>query len=136
MEISMKHGLTAVVSAAMFALAPAAAASTQMPPPETDAQPPQMQAPAPATEVTEAQLDTFATIYVEMQSVQADLSQQVAEADSPEQAQQIQQQLESSLIEVIEENGWDVDTYNEVAEAINRDPELRMQVVTLINQQS
>lgn len=130
----MNHGLTAVVSAAMFALAPAAAAGTQMPPPETDVPPPHMQ--VPATEVTEAQLDTFATIYVEMQSVQAELSQQAAAADTPEQAQEIQQQLESSLIDVIEDNGWDVDTYNEVAEAINRDPELRMQVVTKINQQS
>lgn len=103
------------------------------PPPPPSATPQQQE---PAVEVDESDLQTFATIYVDMQQARAGLQQDMAAAGSQEEAQQIQQDMESQLVSIIEENGWTLEEYNQVTDAINQDAELREQAIQLINEQS
>lgn len=127
----MRYGLLASSAAALLLAGQPALAN-----PAAD---PQVQEQAPAaaqTVLTDAQLETFADIYVEMQALEQELTQSVAEAEDQAAAREMHRGAEQQMIGIIEEHGWSIDDYNTVAQAINASPELRMQAVALINERS
>lgn len=124
---------TAIMTLALAALTGAPLAVTGAPtaPPPTPT--PQT---APETSVDSEQLDTFTSIYVEMQDARSKLSNRMANAESPEDAQKIQRSMDQKFNEVIEAHGWDLEEYNEVASAINSNPDLRQRALSMINEKS
>ncbi|MEX2494623.1 MAG: DUF4168 domain-containing protein [Woeseia sp.] len=105
---------------------------------ETRAQSQEPIAPPEAAEqqtadVTEEELQTFAEIYVDVETTRTELSEEMTEAETPEAAQDIQTRFEEEMIAAIEKHGWSVDDYNRVAAAISNDPEKREKAVELIN---
>jgi hypothetical protein len=86
-----------------------------------------------ATEVTDEELQKFAEIYVDVETTRIQLSEEMTQAESPEDAQAVQTRFEQELVGTIEEHGWTVDDYNRVATAISNDPEKREKAVELIN---
>lgn len=89
-----------------------------------------------ADEVSDDDLQTFATIYTGMEQARTQLSQELAAAESPEQAEEIRTGANDRMVAVIEDNGWSLDRYNEVAAAINENAELRSRVLDLLQSDS
>jgi uncharacterized protein HemX len=86
-----------------------------------------------ATEVSDADIQKFAEIYVDVETTRAQLTEELNAAEEPVPAEEAQVRLQEELVATIEEHGWSVDRYNRVATAISNDPEKRDKTVELIN---
>lgn len=147
----MKKGISqSILAIATATLASAAFAQNPAPPPQDPgAAPPQQDpgaappqpAPAPAPqedlpEVSESQLDTFTTIYVGLQELNSEYQEEFAEVETEEAAVEVQSRLQAASTELIEEHDWSLDRYNQIARAINEQPEVLEQALELINEKS
>jgi hypothetical protein len=97
-------------------------------------QPPQPPPDAQQAEVGEQDVQKFAEIYVEIEKTRNDLSREMANAETQEEAQDIQARMQDEIIGKIEDSGWSMAQYNQVANAINNDPQLREQAINHIKQ--
>lgn len=113
-----------------IALAALPVAAIAVPPPTMPT------APAEAVEVTEEHLDTFATIYVDMEATRAEMQERAATTESPEEMAEIQQELNRKFVSIIEDNGWTLNRYNQIAQTLNTDERLRMRAIELIGEKS
>ena len=99
----------------------------------------QQPVPAPAAEqqaieVTDADMQKFAEIYVDVETKRAEIAEELNAAEDAVPAEEAQVRLQEELVATVEEHGWSVDQYNKVATAISADPEKRDKTVELINQ--
>lgn len=120
----MQH-LIAIIAGLGVAAGSGALLAQQQPP-----QPPQpgMQ----QTQVSNTDVRKFAEIYVDVEQTRDLLSREMAEAESQQEAQEIQARMQEEIVATIENNGWSVERYNTVANAISSDPQLREQAIALI----
>ncbi len=88
------------------------------------AQPPPPQEQPPTPEISDSQLSDFVDAYMRVQEVRERYHEPLTKAESPEEAEQIEQQAVSEMMSAISEEGMDMDTYNEIAAVIARDPEI------------
>lgn len=126
-----------------FGLAATGATLAQVQQPAPSPDPAEQQAtPAPApdpaaeqqaTEVSDADMQKFAEIYVDVETTRVQLSEELNTAEEPVPAEEAQVRLEQELVATIEQHGWSVERYNRVATAISSDPEKRDKTVKLIN---
>ena len=99
-------------------------------PPATTVQ----EAPAQeTTEVSDADMQKFAEIYVDVETTRVQLTDELNAAEEPVKAEDAQARLQQELVATIEGHGWSVDRYNKVATAISNDPKKRDKTVELIN---
>jgi hypothetical protein len=91
-----------------------------------------MPAMAVTDEVTDDDLQTFATIYMGMEQARTELSQEMAAAESTEAAEEIRGSANERMVAVIEEQGWTLERYNAVAAEVNEDPDKRSRVLDII----
>lgn len=101
----------------------------------------QVQEPAPppppqqeAVSVSDEDIQKFVEIYVEVEKTRNELTSEMNEVTTPEEAQNIQEQMQEEIVATIADQGWSVDEYNQVANAISNDPELRNDAVELMNE--
>ncbi len=80
------------------------------------------------------ELERFADAYVEVGEIHNEYSQRLEEAADPDQAQEVQQEANDRMVEAIQEKGLEVQDYSEIAAALERDPEMRDEVVTMIEE--
>jgi uncharacterized protein HemX len=106
----------------------ASLAQTEQPAPQPD--PAEQQ----ATEVSDADMQKFAEIYVDVETTRVQLAEELKTAEEPVPAEQAQVRLQQELVATIKEHGWSVERYNRVATAISNNPEKRDKAVELINQ--
>jgi len=118
------------ITLALFLAAGAAYAQVQEPAPPP---PPQQHQ---AVEVSDSDIRKFAQIYVEVEKTRNELTADMSEATTQEEAQQIQAQMQEEIVSTISDQGWSVDEYNQIATVISNDPELRDSALELINQLS
>jgi hypothetical protein len=130
-----------ILAAATATLASATLAQQPAPPPPEPPQsaPQQPAVPSPdqqqdAPEVSESQLETFTTIYVDMQVLNEDFREELEAVESEEEAVEIQARLQEASVELISEHGWSLDEYNQIARAINTQPETLERALELINE--
>jgi len=98
--------------------------------------PPEMtiqEAPAQETNVSDADMQKFAEIYVDVETTRVQLTDELNAAEEPVKAEEAQARLQQELVATIEGHGWSVDRYNKVATAISNDPAKRDKTVELIN---
>jgi hypothetical protein len=146
MKFSPGKSVLAATAAACAATAFAQDPAQQRPVPEPA---PQQQAPAPppapapvpnqqaaAAEVTDSQLDTFTTIYVDLQEMNAEFQQELAGVETEDEALELQARMQQDSVAAIEEHEWSVDEYNQVAEAINAQPDVLERAFELIEEKS
>lgn len=103
--------------------------------PQTPPQQPSMPPSATqATEVSSSDIQKFAEIYVNVEETRKELSQKMNEAGDRQEAQEIQAEMHSEIVSTIKDHGWSLNRYNQVATAINEDPQLRQQAMDAIEQ--
>ncbi|MEX2468248.1 MAG: DUF4168 domain-containing protein [Pseudohongiellaceae bacterium] len=99
------------------------------------AQPPQNQ-PPPAQqqqmEVDNATLEQFAAAMNEVAAIQQEYSQQLSETQDPAEAQSIQQEAQTKMVEAVLDSGLDVETYNTIAQQAASDPELQGRIEAML----
>lgn len=115
----------AVFTGALFILAqPAAAQQGQQGGP-----------PAQDIEVSDGELKTFAEAHLDVQEVRQEMDQAIQSAEDREAAQAIQQQANQEMAAVIEdEYEMEVDRYTQIAQAINRNPELQQKFQAIVDE--
>ncbi|RQD78605.1 DUF4168 domain-containing protein [Desulfonatronospira sp. MSAO_Bac3] len=84
---------------------------------------------APDIDVSDAELDQVADAYQAVTDVRERFQQELGEVSDPERAQELQQQAGEEMVEAVEAQGLDVQTYNQVMEAAQVDEELRNQLL-------
>jgi hypothetical protein len=119
--------------AAAFVLAPAALAQQPAEPP---ASPPAAAAPEQAVEVSDQEIETFATIYVDLQETADKFEQEMAEVESEQEAQEVQTKMQQESIEKLDKHGWTADQFNRVAQAVNQNPALIEKTLQAIEDKS
>jgi sugar phosphate isomerase/epimerase len=76
-------------------------------------------------EVPEAKLESVAKAYIEVVAIQEEYGPRIEAAQSPEEAQQIQQVANQEMVEAIDaEDGVTLDEYNTIIQATQTDDEL------------
>jgi hypothetical protein len=98
---------------------------------------PPAQARSPeAVAVSDAELETFATIYVDLMATVAKYKGQMESAKTDEEARDIQGKMEDESVAKVEQRGWTPEKFNQITAAINMDPDLADKAVKLIEQKS
>ena len=127
----------------LIAAGVAAGAASAQPPSDPAVQPgaeppvpPSAEAPLGPEDITDEDMETFATIYVELQATAERYEQEIAGVSSEEEAQAVQARLQQESIDILQRNGWSPDRFNRVAEALNRDPEKVQETLRLIEEKT
>jgi hypothetical protein len=110
----------------VFALATAQVSLAQQSPA------PSAQTPPTAIAVSDADLETFATIYVDLLDTAATFQAELDAAQTEEQAREIRGRAQTESIAKVAQRGWTPDKFNSISEAINSDPGLTDKAVKLI----
>lgn len=79
-------------------------------------------------------LEQFADAYVEVGEIHREYSERLQGAEATEDAQELQQQANDEMVEAIQASGLEVQEYSAVAAALERDPDMREQVVGMIEE--
>lgn len=96
-------------------------------------QAPQQQ-PAMPTELSQAQIETFADAALEVQRVQQEYDAQAQSTENPEDLAQLQQQAQLDAQKAIEDQGMSLDEYTAILQAANQDPQLYAMIVETMEQ--
>mgnify|MGYP006199676077 CR=1 FL=1 len=132
----MKKQITAALIAASMGMG--ATAFAQQQPGNTPGQPGQPSAPqaapaAPAADFRDDDLEKFAEVQKPLQEIRTDYSERLQSTQQPEQAAKLQQEATDKMMEVIEDSGLEVATYNQIAVALQSNPELQAKVKSMMN---
>ncbi len=93
-----------------------------------------MEQPPGTVDVSDAELDKVAGAYIQITEIRESFQESLAEVTDPEEAQLLQEQAGEAMVEAVQENGLDVQKYNQVMEAAQADEELREKLLTRLNQ--
>ena len=122
----MERSSIALIAAASFVFASGALA--QQPTPRGAP-------PAAATQdvqLSDADLEKFADIYVDLADTQAKFEEELAGVQTDAQARDLQTRMQLESVAKLERHGWTAERYVLVGEAIKADPALTEKTVALI----
>jgi len=77
-------------------------------------------------------LERFADAYVKVGEIHREYSEKLQGAEATEDAQGLQQEANDEMVQAIQDSGLEVQEYSAVAAALERDPEMREEVVGMI----
>lgn len=97
-------------------------------------QDPWEQQQAVPSDFSDEEIDKVATAYVDIIDIREEYHGRLAEVDDPEVAQQIQMEANEKITEAVENNGIDVETYNNVITAAQTDEGLMNDLLSKIDQ--
>ena len=83
---------------------------------------------------TEEMLQSFAEARAQVQRIREEYIPRIEDAQTRQQAQQLQQTANARMVQAINAAGLDVPTYNEIAESMRANSELRARVQQLMAQ--
>ncbi|MDN6179505.1 MAG: DUF4168 domain-containing protein [Halomonas subglaciescola] len=95
------------------------------------ADPAQSQAPAaeaPAQDFSDSQLQQFADASQEIAVVSQEYTERLQSAEGEDDQQEVRAEANEKMIDIVENSGLDVDTFNEIGQAIQQDPEMMQRV--------
>jgi len=84
-----------------------------------------MQQPAAEVQVSDADLEKVATAYQDIHAIRVELQDSLAGVTDPKSAQKLQEQASADMVEAVQENGLDVQTYNQIMEAAQTNEDIR-----------
>lgn len=118
--------ITALFSAALLSAGlMAATAHAQQDP---AAAPEQPHTTAPAMEFSDEQLQQFADASQEIAVISQEYTERLHAAEDEAAQQEVRMEANDKMVEVVEESGLDVETFNAIGQAIQQDPELMQRV--------
>lgn len=127
--------MTALFSAALLTAGlMTVQAHAQQDPAQDPAGQSQAQTQAPAQDFSEDQLQQFADASQEIAVISQDYTQRLHEAEDEETQQEVRMEANDKMVEVVEESGLDVDTFNAIGQAIQQDPEMMQRVQQMAEQ--
>lgn len=122
----MRTSIVTIWLAAALATAPVSFA--QRVPDAPGAQPPTVE----AIKVSDAELQTFADIYVDLMDTAAKFQAEMEAAQTEQQALAIRDRAQTESIAKVTQRGWTPEKFSLVGDAINNDPALTERAVKLI----
>jgi preprotein translocase subunit SecG len=132
-EVSFMQRMTALFSAALLAtgLMTATAHAQEE---QGAAQDPMATQQAPAQDFSDDQLQQFADASQEIAVISQEYTQRLQEAEDESAQQEVRTEANDRMIEVVEDSGLDVDTFNAIGQSIQQDPEMMQRVQEMANQ--
>jgi hypothetical protein len=122
----MERSIIALLAAASFMLASGSMAQQPAPrgaPPAAQTQ---------EVELSDADLEKFADIYVDLLDTEAKFEEQLAGAQTEDQAREVQTRMQQESMAKLARHGWTAERYVLVGEAIKSDAELTEKTIALI----
>lgn len=86
----------------------------------------------PQTDVSEQELSQFADAQGQISSIQQDFSGRLQGVEDPEKAHELQVQANQEMTAAVEDAGLDVESFNNIAMAIQNDPELQQRLTAMM----
>jgi hypothetical protein len=111
----------------------AATSSKESPPAKAAGSDPTKHASPSAANFENEDLQKFAEVQKPLQEIRTDYSKQLEEAKEPEKAAKLQQEASDKMLEVVEKSGLELETYNQIAMAVQTDPDLQAKVQSMMN---
>ena len=128
--------VSATASLALLAAAPAMAQQDGQQDPAASGQGSSYSDPAASgaqdTNFSDSELQDFIQAQEGVMEVREDYIEQIEAADSQEKAQELQMEANDKMVEVIEEIGMDIPTYNSIATAYSSEPEVRERIDSMM----
>ncbi|XKH01499.1 DUF4168 domain-containing protein [Marinobacter nauticus] len=128
--------VSATASLALLAAAPAMAQQDSQQDPAATEQGSGYSDPAAAgtqdTNFSDAELKQFIEAQEGVMSVREDYIERIEAADSQQKAQELQMEANDEMVDVIEEIGMDIPTYNSIATAYSSEPKVRNRIEALM----
>ncbi|WP_168015999.1 DUF4168 domain-containing protein [Halomonas salinarum] len=126
--------LTALLTAALLSAgmlsAPAIAQE------DASSQAAQAQAAAPATDFSDEKLQQFAEASKEIASVSRDYTERLQNAEDEAAKQEVRMEANEDMVNIVEDSGLEVSTFNAIGQAIQQDPELMKRVQGMVEPQA
>ena len=89
---------------------------------------------APAQDFSDQQLQQFADASQEIAVISQEYTQRLQEAEDEAAQQEVRAEANDRMIEVVEDSGLDVDTFNAIGQSIQQDPEMMQRVQEMASQ--
>lgn len=93
--------------------------------PGMEGQPAEQPAQMPGAELSDADIETMAEVYVALNELQSDADARAQAAPTPEEQNQIQAEATSEMQTVLQDHGLSVDEYQQMVQLINTDENVR-----------
>jgi hypothetical protein len=123
MPMKTRPRLLAAGLAALLLAAPATAPLAQTSSTQT--------APAASANFSQEELETFAAASLEVERVSAKWEPRIASAPTEAEQNQVREEAMGELVEVVQDEGLTVDRYNQIAMAVQSNPEVAQTVQQL-----
>ncbi|KPQ26138.1 MAG: hypothetical protein HLUCCA13_00170 [Halomonas sp. HL-48] len=121
--------MTALFSAALLATGlMTATAHAQQDQESTEDSMSTQQESAPAQDFSDEELEQFAEASQEIATISQEYTERLQEADDESAQEEVRTEANDRMIEVVEDSGLDVDTFNEIGQTIQQDPEMMERV--------
>jgi hypothetical protein len=117
----------------LLTLAGLLAAAMLVAAPQTRAQ---EQPAAPATGLSQEQIESFADAANEVQRLETELNADLQAAASPEEAARLRQQAEDQATRAVQANGLSTDEYLAIVRAAEQDPALYAMITDMMQQRA
>ena len=123
MPLMLRSMLSAVGLAMLTSAMPIAAPSA-----ETTSSPPSSSRPAPVMEFSDEELKLFARTSLAVEAISGKWQPRICGAGSKTEEQDMREQAMGEMVEAVEQKGLSVGRYNQIALAVQSDPEVAQTV--------
>lgn len=122
--------LTALLMAMGLGTAAYAGDSYERAAPDKAATPQAQDVPA---DFSNTELKKFAAVQEDLEGIRSQYSGKLETTENPDKAAQLQQEASQKMIQVVQDAGMDVETYSNIALALQTNAELRDKVQSMMN---
>ncbi|MBZ5486163.1 DUF4168 domain-containing protein [Halomonas aquamarina] len=126
--------ITALFSAALLATGLMATTANAQEAQDPAQDPMTTQQAAPAQDFSDQELQQFADASQEIAVISQEYTQRLQEAEDEAAQQEVRTEANDRMIEVVEDSGLDVDTFNAIGQSIQQDPEMMQRVQEMASQ--
>lgn len=126
--------MTALFSAALLATGLMTATAHAQEEQNSAQDPMTTQQAAPVQDFSDDQLQQFADASQEIAVVSQEYTQRLQDAEDEAAQQEVRTEANDRMIEVVEDSGLDVDTFNAIGQSIQQDPEMMQRVQEMASQ--
>lgn len=120
--------ITALFSAALLATGLMASTANAQQTQDPAQDPMATQQAVPAQDFSDEQLQQFADASQEIAVISQEFTQRLQEAEDEAAQQEVREEANDRMIQVVEDSGLDVDTFNAIGQSIQQDPEMMQRV--------